>query len=83
MNKNKRELRTEEAAGAGIAALALLSRLVETLVSNRRLTGGELREALDAALLSLEKAQAESPIPVASDCARRCLEQLVSATRAG
>jgi hypothetical protein len=82
MNKNNHELRSEEAAGAGIAALALLSRLVETLVSNRRLTGGELREALDAALLSLERAQADSPVPAASDCARRCLEQLVSGTRA-
>ena len=65
------------AAGAGIAALALLSRLVETLVANKKISADELREALDDALLSLEKGQADSPVPQASKCARQCLEQLL------
>ena len=65
------------AAGAGIAALALLSRLVDTLVANKKISADELREALDDALLSLEKGQADSPVPQASKCARQCLEQLL------
>jgi hypothetical protein len=68
------------AAGAGIAALALLRQLTDTLMSNRRLSADELREALDAALLSLEKAQADSPVPEAADCARQCLEQFLART---
>jgi len=70
------------AAGAGIAALALLSQLVETLVANRKLSAAELQDALDAALLSLETGQADSPVPEAAACARRCLEQLLSGTTA-
>lgn len=70
------------AAGAGIAALALLSQLADTLISSRKLSADELREALDAALLSLEKGQAESPVPEAADCARQCLEQLLARPRA-
>ena len=66
------------AAGAGIAALALLSQLTETLIANRKLSAEELREALDAALLSLEKGHADSPVPEATDCARQCLEQFLS-----
>jgi hypothetical protein len=69
------------AAGAGIAALALLSRLTETLVSSRKLSAQELREALDAALLSLEKGQADSPVPEATACARQCLEQFLPPPR--
>jgi len=68
----------DAAAGAGIAALALLSRLVETLIANKKLTAEELRSALDDALLSLETGQADSPVPQASACARQCLEQLLS-----
>jgi hypothetical protein len=69
------------AAGAGIAALALLSQLTEILIANRKLSAEELREALDAALLSLEKGQAISPVPEASDCARQCLEEFLSRRR--
>jgi hypothetical protein len=65
------------AAGAGIAALALLSRLIETLVANRKVSADDLREAIDDALLSLEKGQADSPVPEASTCARHCLEQIL------
>src|SRR4030088_2266527 len=42
-----------EAAGAGLAALALLSRLLRLLVETRNVSAGELREAVDEALLSL------------------------------
>jgi hypothetical protein len=65
------------AAGAGIAALALLSRLIETLVANKKVSADELREAIDDALLSLEKGQADSPVPDATACARHCLEQIL------
>lgn len=66
------------AAGAGIAALALLSQLTDMLIASRRLSAEELREALDAALLSLEQGQADSPVPEASACARQCLEQFLT-----
>jgi hypothetical protein len=69
------------AAGAGIAALALLSRLIETLVTNKRLSAVELRDALDDALLSLETGQADSPVPEATTCARHCLEQILDRRR--
>jgi hypothetical protein len=76
---NSERLSKERAvAGAGIAALALLRQLTDVLMSSRRLSADELREALDAALLSLEKAQGDSPVPEASDCARRCLEQFLA-----
>lgn len=77
MSRKKRVSRDGAAAGAGIAALALLSRLIETLVANKRVSADELREALDDALLALEKGQADSPVPEASICARACLEQLL------
>jgi len=76
-NKKNHASRDGAAAGAGIAALALLSRLIETLVANKKLSARELHEALDGALLSLEKGQADSPVPDASICARLCLEQLL------
>jgi hypothetical protein len=66
------------AAGAGIAALALLSQLTDMLIASRKLSAEELREALDAALLSLEQGQADSPVPEASACARQCLEQFLA-----
>jgi hypothetical protein len=66
------------AAGAGIAALALLSQLTDMLIASRKLSPEELREALDAALLSLERGQADSPVPEASACARQCLEQFLT-----
>ena len=59
VSKKKQMSGDGAAAGAGIAALALLSRLVETLVANKRLSANELRDALDDALLSLETGQAE------------------------
>ena len=65
------------AAGAGIAALALLSRLVETLIANKKVSADELREAIDDALLSLENGQADSPMPEATTCARHCLEAML------
>jgi len=65
------------AAGAGIAALALLSRLIETLLANKKVSAHELREAIDDALLSLENGQADSPVPEATTCARHCLEQIL------
>ena len=78
MVSNKKHVsRDGAAAGAGIAALALLSRLIETLVATKKLSARELHEALDGALLSLERGQANSPVPEASTCARRCLEQLL------
>jgi hypothetical protein len=76
---SKRQVSDErEAAGAGIAALALLTQLTNTLISSRKLSAEELREALDAALLSLEKGQGDSPVPEASACARQCLEQILA-----
>ena len=81
MSKKRHVSRDGAAAGAGIAALALLSRLIETLVANKKLSVHELREALDDALLSLEKGQADSPVPDASTCARHCLEQLLDRRR--
>lgn len=69
------------AAGAGIAALALLSRLIETLVANKNLSASQLHEALDEALLSMETGQADSPVPEATTCARHCLEQLLDRRR--
>jgi hypothetical protein len=77
VSKKKHVSRDGAAAGAGIAALALLSRLIETLVANKKLSARELHEALDGALLSLERGQADSPVPEASTCARHCLEQLL------
>jgi hypothetical protein len=78
VSKKKQHVpRDGAAAGAGIAALALLSRLIEMLVTNKKLSSRELHEALDDALLSLEKGQADSPVPEASICARHCLEQLL------
>jgi len=62
-----------EAAGAGVAAMALLSRLIALLATRPHLTKGELREAVDDALLSLEQGQADSPLPQATTCARQCL----------
>ena len=81
MSRKKHVSGDEAAAGAGIAALALLSRLIETLVANKKISADELREALDDALLSLEKGQADSPVPQASACARHCLEQLLDRRR--
>src|SRR6185436_16913486 len=77
VSKKNHASRDSAAAGAGIAALALLSRLIETLVANKKLSARELHEALDDALLSLERGQADSPVPDASTCARHCLEQLL------
>ena len=77
MSKKKHVSRDGAAAGAGIAALALLSRLIETLVVNKKLSARELHEALDDALLSLERGQADSPVPDATTCARHCLEQIL------
>jgi hypothetical protein len=81
VSNKKRVSKDGVAAGAGIAALALLSRLTETLVANKRLSADELREALDDSLLSLEKGQADSPVPEASTCARHCLEQMLDRRR--
>lgn len=81
VSKKKHVSRDGAAAGAGIAALALLSRLIEALVANKKLSARELHEALDDALLSLEKGQADSPVPDASTCARHCLEQLLDRRR--
>ena len=81
MSKKRPVSRDGAAAGAGIAALALLSRLIETLVANKKLSARELHEALDDALLSLERGQADSPVPEASICARHCLEQLLGRQR--
>jgi len=81
VSRKKRVSGDGAAAGAGIAALALLSRLIETLVANKKVSADELREALDDALLSLEKGQADSPVPEASSCARHCLEQLLDRRR--
>ena len=67
-----------EAAGAGLAALALLSRLLGLLVETRKLSAGELREAVDDALLSLEHGQGDSPAPQATACARQCLESVLT-----
>jgi hypothetical protein len=77
VSKKHHGSRDNAAAGAGIAALALLSRLIETLVANKKLSARELHEALDDALLSLEKGQGDSPVPDASTCARHCIEQLL------
>jgi hypothetical protein len=81
VSKKKQMSGDGAAAGAGIAALALLSRLVEALVANKRLSANELRDALDDALLSLETGQADSPVPEATTCARHCLEQLLDRRR--
>ena len=81
VSKKKHVSRDGAAAGAGIAALALLSRLIETLVANKKLSARELHEALDDALLSLERGQADSPVPDATTCARHCLEQLLDRQR--
>ena len=62
-----------EAAGAGIAAMALLSRLIAMLAVRPTLTARELREAVDDALFSLELGQGDSPMPQATACARQCL----------
>jgi hypothetical protein len=67
-----------EAAGAGLAALALLSRLLRLLVETRNVSAGELREAVDEALLSLENGQGDSPVPQATACARQCLESVLA-----
>ena len=67
-----------EAAGAGLAALALLSRLLGLLVETRKVSAGELREAVDDALLSLEQGQGDSPAPQATACARQCLESVLA-----
>ena len=83
VSNSKQVFRDGAAAGAGIAALALLSRLIETLIANKKLSAEELREALDNALLSLEKAQADSPVPEASECARQCLEEMLPKPRGG
>ena len=83
MRKRLQELEDGAAAGAGIAALALLSRLIETLIANRKLSAEELRAALDDALLSLETGQADSPVPEAAACARQCLETLLGETESG
>ncbi len=77
MSRKKQVSGDGAAAGAGIAALALLSRLIETLVANKKVSAHELREAIDEALLSLEKGQADSPVPEATTCARHCLEQIL------
>jgi hypothetical protein len=77
VGKNKNVSGDGAAAGAGIAALALLNRLIETLVVNKALSTEELREVLDDALFSLEAGQGDSPVPEASSCARQCLEQLL------
>jgi hypothetical protein len=77
VNKKRHVPRDGAAAGAGIAALALLSRLIETLVANKKLSSRELHEALDDALLSLERGQGDSPVPEATTCARHCLEQIL------
>jgi len=81
VSKKKHVSRDSAAAGAGIAALALLSRLIETLVANKKVSARELHEALDDALLSLERGHADSPVPEASICARHCLEQLLDRQR--
>ena len=67
-----------EAAGAGLAALALLSRLLKLLVETRNVSAGELREAVDEALLALENGQGDSPMPQATACARQCLEMVLA-----
>ena len=68
----------EAAAGAGLAALALLSRLLKLLVETRNVSAGELREAVDGALLALENGQGDSPMPQATACARQCLESVLA-----
>ena len=71
---SRRALAAErEAAGAGLAAMALLSRLIAMLAVRPTLSAQELREAVDDALFSLEQGQGDSPVPQATACARQCL----------
>jgi len=67
-----------EAAGAGVAAMALLSRLIALLAVRPTLSAQELREAVDDALLSLEQGQGDSPVPQATACARQCLVSVLT-----
>ena len=73
-NHSRRVLAAErEAIGAGVAAMALLSRLIAMLAVRPTVSADELREAVDDALLSLEQGQGDSPVPQATACARQCL----------
>ena len=69
---------SEAAAGAGLAALAILSRLIGVLVAKDRLLVSEVREAVDDALLALEHAEGDSPVKEANACARQCLESVIA-----
>jgi len=62
-----------EALGAGLAAMALLSRLMVMLSVRPTISADGLRQAVDHALLSLEEGQGDSPVPQATACARECL----------
>src|SRR5258706_14992462 len=67
-----------EAAGAGLAALALLSRLLGLLVETRKVSAGELREGVDEFLLSLAQGPGDSPAPQATPWAPQCLENVLA-----
>ena len=78
-DQSRRALAAERAAaGAGVAAMALLSRLIVMLSVRPALTAQELREAVDDALLSLEVGQGDSPVPQATACARECLVSVLT-----
>src|SRR5258705_6838106 len=76
---SRRSLAAErEALGAGVAAMALLSRLIAMLAVRPTIGAPELREAVDDALFSLEQGQGDSPVPQATACARQCLVSVLT-----
>ena len=78
-DRQRRSLAAErEAAGAGVAAMALLSRLIAMLAVCPTISADELREAVDDALFSLEQGQGDSPVPQATACARQCLVSVLT-----
>jgi len=77
-NSGHRVQGSEAAAGAGLAALAILSRLIGVLLAKDKLLAAEVREAVDDALLALEQAEGDSPVKEANACARQCLESVIA-----
>jgi polyhydroxyalkanoate synthesis regulator phasin len=80
-DRGEREVAAEVRDGFGLAALLLVSRLIERLIATGRLSAEEAVDLTDDALLGLEERHATAASEAMNLCARETLERLIRGFR--
>lgn len=71
----------DEIGSMGMAAYIVVGALIRALVTTGALSVANARQALDQALLALERGQGDAPVPAVVAAARRDVERILAQLR--